>query len=88
MANFCRIKSDGTIQNAPNPLRIVVSNPSDERYRYEGWLEKRYTDKPIYNPEKQYLTEHWVQDGIYAVQVWEIKDIIVEDIYEKTAQEG
>ena len=39
MAEFCKIRSDGSVMAAPNPLRIVVSNPSDERYRYEGWLE-------------------------------------------------
>ena len=49
MAEFCKIRSDGSVMAAPNPLRIVVSNPSDERYRYEGWLEKRYTEEPEYN---------------------------------------
>ena len=79
MAEFCKIKSDGKIQNAPNPLRIVVSNPSDERYRYEGWLETRYTDPPVYDTDKQYLTDHWAQDGQYAVQVWTVHDITVPD---------
>ena len=51
MAEFCKIKFDGSVMAAPNPLRIVVSNPSDERYRYEGWLEKRYTEHPVYNPD-------------------------------------
>ena len=79
MTEFCKIKSDGTIQNAPNPLRIVVSNPSDERYRYEGWLEKRYADPPEYDHDTQYITDHWVQDGQYAVQVWTVHDIPVSD---------
>ena len=79
MAEFCNIKSDGAIQNAPNPLRIVVSNPSDERYRYEGWLEKRYTEPPVYDPDTQYITHSWVQDGQYAVQVWAVHDIPVSD---------
>ena len=79
MAEFCKIKSDGTIQNAPNPLRIVVSNPSDERYRYEGWLEKHYTEPPVYDTDTQYITDHWVQDGQYAVQVWTVHDIPVSD---------
>lgn len=82
MAEFCKIKSDGAIQNAPNPLRIVISNPSDERYRYEGWLEKKYSEKPEYDHETQYITDHWVQDGQYAVQAWEIHDIPVEDTME------
>ena len=67
MAEFCKIRSDGSVMAAPNPLRIVVSNPSDERYRYEGWLEKRYTEPPEYSPDTQYITDHWVQDGQYAV---------------------
>ena len=77
MAEFCKIASDGTVMSAPNPLRIVISNPSDERYRYEGWLEKRYTQHPEYDPETQYITDHWVQDGQYAVQVWTVHDIPV-----------
>lgn len=74
---YVKIKSDGQLQTAPNPLRIVVSNPSDERYRYEGWLEKQYTEPPKYDPETQYITDHWVQDGQFAVQVWEVHDIPV-----------
>ena len=79
MAEFCKIRSDGSTMTAPNPLRIVVSNPSDERYRYEGWLEKRYTEHPVYDTDTQYLTDHWVQDGQYAVQVWTVHDIPVSD---------
>ena len=78
MAEFCKIKADGTCMRAPNPLRITVSNPSDERYRYEGWLEKKYTDKPTYDPETQYITDHWVQDGQFAVQVWHVHAIPAE----------
>ena len=90
MAEFCKIKADGTCMRAPNPLRITVSNPSDERYRYEGWLEKRYTEPPVYDTDTQYLTDHWVQDGQYAVQVWTVHDIpasetVVED-YKATLQ--
>ena len=33
MAEFCKIKADGSCMRAPNPLRITISNPSDERYR-------------------------------------------------------
>lgn len=79
MAEFCKIKADCSAMSAPNPLRIVVSNPSDERYRYEGWLEKRYTEPPEYNSETQYLTNHWEQDGVYAVQVWEVHNLPSEE---------
>ena len=83
MAEFCKIKADGNTMSAPNPLRIVISNPSDERYRYEGWLEKRYSEKPEYDHETQYITDHWEQDGQFAVQHWEIHDIPVEDTMEE-----
>lgn len=79
MAEFCKITSNGQAMKAPNPLRIVISNPSDERYRYEGWLEKKYTDKPEYNHDTQYITDSWVQDGKYAVQVWTVHNIPVSD---------
>lgn len=79
MAEFCKIRSDGSVMAAPNPLRIVIGNPSDERYRYEGWLEKRYTEPPVYDTDTQYLTDHWVQDGQYVVQVWTVNDIPVYD---------
>ena len=82
MAEFCKIRSDGSVMAAPNPLRIVIGNPSDERYRYEGWLEKRYTERPEYDSDTQYITDHWVQDGQYAVQQWTVHDIPVEDTME------
>ena len=85
MAEFCKIKSDGQVQNAPNLLRIVISNPSDERYRYEGYLEKKYTDQPEYNPETQYVTSYWVKDGGYAVQHWEVHEKETE-VTEETAE--
>ena len=79
MAEFCKIASDGRAIRAPNPLRITISNPRDERYRYEGWLEKLYTEPPEYAPDTQYITDHWVQDGQYAVQVWTVHDIPVSE---------
>ena len=83
MAEFCKIRSDGSVMAAPNPLRIVIGNPSDERYRYEGWLEKRYTERPEYDPDTQYITDRWEQDGQYAVQVWTVHDIPVsETVYD------
>ena len=79
MSDVCKIRPDGSAMAAPNPLRIVISNPSDERYRYEGWLEKLYTEPPVYDTDTQYLTDHWVQDGQYAVQVWTVHDIPAPD---------
>ena len=82
MSEFCKITASGQAMKAPNPLRIVISNPSDERYRYEGWLEKRYTEPPVYDPDTQYITHNWVQDGQYAVQQWEIHGTPVDDTME------
>ncbi len=75
MAEFCKITTDRQMLDAPNPLKITISNPSDERYRYEGWLEKKYTEKPEYDSETQYLTSYWEQEDEFAVQHWEIHDI-------------
>ena len=79
MAEFCKIRSDGSVMAAPNPWRIVISKPSDARYRYEGWLEKSDAERPKYDPDTQYITNHWVQDGQYAVQVWTVHDIPVSE---------
>lgn len=73
MAEFCKIY-DGVCVDAPNPLKITISNPSDKRYRAEGYLEKKYTPMPEYDPETQELIETWVQDGQYAVQTWTVRD--------------
>ena len=73
MAEFCKIRNGAYIK-APNPLRITVVNPSDERYRYEGYLEMRYTEPPAHDPETQELIETWVQDGQSAVQSWTVRD--------------
>ena len=43
---------------------------------------KALTDKPTYDPETQYITDYWVQDGQYAVQHWTVHDIPVEDTME------
>ena len=72
--------------DAPNPLRIVISNPTDERYRYEGWLEKKSTEPPQYNPETQYITDYWEEENGFAVQKWEIHDIEVEPEELESAQ--
>lgn len=88
MAEFCKIKADGTVMDAPNPLRIVVTNPSDERYRSEGYLEMRYTEPPEYNSNTQYVTDYWVQDGVYAVQRWEVHEQEKNSSDEITAEEA
>ena len=64
MAEFCKIRSDGSVMAAPNPLRIVVSNPSDERYRYEGWLEKRYNERPEYDPDNRLYMKYFTNGNV------------------------
>ena len=78
MSKFCKITTDKRIMDAPNPLRIVISNPTDERYRYEGWLEKKPSNPPEYDPKTQYVTDYWEEETGFAVQKWEIHDIEVE----------
>lgn len=73
MAKFCLIEDCVAIP-APNPLKIMIVNPSDERYRYEGYLEMRYTEPPEYDPKTQELIETWEQDEQYAVQTWTVVD--------------
>lgn len=35
--------------------------------------------KNINSADTQYITDHWVQDGQYAVQVWTVHDIPVPE---------
>ena len=72
MAEFVKIREDGSCEKAPNPLKITISNPTDERYRYEGYLEKKYTPIPVYDPETEILIETWIEYGQYAVQNWTV----------------
>ena len=43
---YAKLKTDGQIQAAPNPLRIVVANPSDEVYEQWGYHKVIETDQP------------------------------------------
>ena len=79
---YAKIKSNGQLQTAPNPLRIVISNPTDAQYRERGWLPVAHTEPPEYNPDTQYAVSHYEMDGNKIVQKWEIREIEAEEVTE------
>lgn len=81
---YAKLKSNGQIHVAPKVLRIVVSNPSDERLEYEGFHKVIETEPPEYNPETQYIESHYVMSGDNILQVWEVH----ESDAVKTAEES
>ena len=76
---YAKLKPNGQIQVAPKVLRIVVSNPSDERLEYEGYHKVIETDPPEYNQETQYIQSTYVNDGEYIRQMWEVIDLTVAE---------
>lgn len=81
---YAKLKSDGQIQVAPKVLRIVISNPTPERLKYEGYKEVIETDPPEYDPETQRIESHYVMSGDNILQVWEVVDLPVEEVEEVT----
>ena len=75
---FAKLKSDGTLQYAPNPIRVVIANPTDEQYKEFGYSEVVETIPPEYNPETQYLTYRYEKQGDNIVQVWTVNLILEE----------
>lgn len=69
---YAKLKTDGQIQTAPKVLRIIISNPSDERLEYEGYKKVIETEPPVYDSETQYVTSHYVEEENAIRQVWEI----------------
>lgn len=72
---YAKLKSDGTIQNAPNPLRIVVANPTPEVYEQWGYHEVTDTTPPEYDAAKQKIASHYEMQNGKIVQVWEVTDL-------------
>ena len=72
---YAKLKSNGQIQVAPKVLRIVVSNPTDERLEYEGYKKVIESPQPEYDPETQYIEPHYVEEGDSILQVWYVIDI-------------
>lgn len=76
---YAKLKTDGRIQAAPNPLCIVVANPSDEVYEQWGYHRVVETDPPEYDPETQQIESHYEMQGEDIVQVWTVSDLPSED---------
>lgn len=76
---YAKLKTDGQIQAAPNPLRIVVANPSDEVYEQWGYHKVVETDPPEYDPETQQVEVHYKMQGNDIVQAWTVSDIPAGD---------
>ena len=81
--DYCKIKENQQPEMMPNPFRVFVANPTDAQKAQLadmfGWLEMVYTDMPEYDPETQYVVVRWEEQSGKAVQVWEVRDIPVED---------
>lgn len=82
-----KVREDRQLEVAPNPLKITVANPSDELYEQFGWLPVIETDPPEYDPETQYLVNHWEEIDGKAVQVWEVKEIEQETVETEETEE-
>lgn len=76
---YAKLKTDGQIQSAPNPLRIVVANPSDEVYEQWGYHKVVETDPPEYDTETQQVESHYEMQDDTIVQVWTVSDLPAED---------
>lgn len=85
---FAKLKSDGTIQNAPNPLRIVVANPTPDVYEQWGYHEVTDTTPPEYDAAKQQIASHYEMQNGKIVQVWEVTDLPNEDSADASPAEG
>ena len=72
---YAKLKSDGQIQKSPNPLRLTIANPSDERLEYEGYHRVIESEQPSYDPDTQYITARYEMDGNNIIQIWEVHDI-------------
>lgn len=77
--NFCKITATKSAQQMPNPFHASIANPNEEQKAalasLFGWLPMVYTDEPQYDPETQYVVDHWEEQDGQAVQVWEIHEL-------------
>lgn len=72
---YAKVTVDKQLQIAPNPMKVTIANPSDGEYKHFGWLPVVETPKPEYDPETQYVTPYYEQEGEQIIQHWEIHDI-------------
>ena len=77
--DYCKITAEKQAQMMPNPFRATIANPNEAQKstlaELFGWLQMVYTDVPEYDPETQYVVDHWEEHNGQAVQVWEIKEL-------------
>ena len=77
--NYCKINTAQQAQRMPNPFAATIANPNETQKaalaELFGWLPMIYTEPPEYDPETQYVTDHWEESEGKAVQVWEIKEL-------------
>ncbi len=71
------IKVDGVKKEAPNPIKVTISNPTKEQYKMFGYDVKtcREEEKPEYNPETQYLEEKEIETDTEFIITYEVKEI-------------
>lgn len=74
--NYCKITTAQQAQMMPNPFHATIANPNETQKatlaELFGWLEMVYTEPPEYDPETQYVVDHWEEIDGQAVQVWEV----------------
>lgn len=80
---YAKLKSNGQIQQAPNPLKVTISNPTDKQYEDFGYHKVVNTPAPAYDENTQYVNSHYEMQGEEIVQVWEIVDIPADEIVEE-----
>ena len=77
--NYCKITTDKQAQQMQNPFHATIANPNEEQKaalaELFGWLPMVYTDAPTYDPETQYVVDHWEEQDGKAIQVWEVKEL-------------
>lgn len=81
---YAKLKPNGQIQIASNPLVIHISNPTDERLEYEGFKKVVEAQPPEYDPETQRIESHYIENENNITQVWEVIDLPVEESSEET----
>lgn len=74
---YAKITKDKQLQIAGNPIRIVISNPTNDQLKFAGYKPVTETPQPEYNPETQYVTAYYEDAGDEIVQKWEVHEIEV-----------
>ena len=77
--NYCKINTAQQAQQMPNPFAATIANPNETQKEKLAeifdWLPMVYTDAPEYDPETQYVVDHWEEIDGKAVQKWEVHEL-------------